>query len=99
MSAGKNGTHSSAALKKTPDPLKFLRQCPCMDFPNPKFVEIYRARNLPEAHSIRIALEESGIRVQIEGELLQGGVGDLPPGWATAPRILVEESQIAEARE
>src|SRR5438093_11737970 len=68
---------------------------PCMDFPNPKFVEVYRARNLPEAHSIRIALEESGIRVQIEGELLQGGEGDLPPGWETAPRILVEESQVA----
>jgi hypothetical protein len=69
-----------------------------MDFTDPKFVEVYRARNLPEAHSIRIALEESGIRVQIEGELLQGGIGDLPPGWATAPRILVEESQIAAAR-
>jgi membrane protease YdiL (CAAX protease family) len=70
-----------------------------MDFASPKFVEVYRARNLPEAHSIRIALEESGIQVQIEGELLQGGVGDLPPGWTTAPRILVEQSQIAEARE
>jgi membrane protease YdiL (CAAX protease family)/rubrerythrin len=71
----------------------------CMEFADPKFVEVYRARNLPEAHSIRIALEESGIRVRIEGELLQGGVGDLPPGWTTAPRILVEESQIAAARQ
>ncbi len=69
-----------------------------MAFADPKFVEVYRARNLPEAHSIRIALEESGIQVQIEGELLQGGVGDLPPGWATAPRILVEESQVAAAQ-
>jgi membrane protease YdiL (CAAX protease family) len=69
-----------------------------VEFADPKFVEIYRARNLPEAHSIRIALEESGIRVQIEGELLQGAVGDLPLGWVTAPRILVEESQIAAAR-
>ena len=69
-----------------------------MQFPDPKFVEVFRARNLPEAHSIRIALEESGIRVQIEGELLQGGLGDLPPGWATAPRILVEESQVAAAQ-
>jgi len=83
-----------AALKKTPDPFVIT-----MDFTDPKFVEVYRARNLPEAHSIRIALEESGIRVQIEGELLQGGIGDLPPGWTTAPRILVEESQIVAARE
>src|SRR5882672_10828899 len=63
-----------------------------------KFVEVYRARNLPEAHSIRIALEESGIQVQIEGEMLQGAVGDLPPGWATAPRILVQESQVEAAQ-
>jgi ribosomal protein L40E len=66
---------------------------------DPKFVEVYRARNLPEAHLMRMALEESGIRVRIEGELLQGAVGELPIGWVTAPRILVEESQIAEARQ
>ncbi len=70
-----------------------------MESADPKYVEVYRARNLPQAHSIRLALEQSGIRVQIEGEPLQGAVGDLPLGWATAPRILVEESQIAEARE
>jgi hypothetical protein len=70
-----------------------------MEFVNPKFVEAYRARNLPEAHMMRMALEESGIRVQIEGELLQGAVGELPIGWVTAPRILVEESQIAAARQ
>ena len=65
----------------------------------PKFVEVYRARNLPQAHAIRIALEDAGIAVQLEGELLQGAVGDLPIGWATAPRILVEESQVRAARE
>jgi len=70
-----------------------------MKVSHPKLVEIYRARNLPEAHTIRIALEEAGVRVLIEGELLQGVVGDLPPGWATAPRILVEESQVSAARE
>jgi hypothetical protein len=70
-----------------------------MPSPNPKFVEIYRARNLPQAHAIRIALEEAGIAVQVEGELLQGALGDLPIGWPTAPRILVEESQVPAARE
>jgi tetratricopeptide (TPR) repeat protein len=69
-----------------------------MESLDPKYVEVYRARNLPEAHSIRIALEESGIRVQIENELLQGAVGDLPPGWTTAPRILVKKSQVLAAR-
>ena len=70
-----------------------------MESADPKYVEVYRARNAPEAHAIRMALEESGIRVLIEGELLQAAAGDLPLGWATAPRILVEESQLASARE
>lgn len=69
-----------------------------MDTTDRNFVEVYRARNLPEAHTIRIALEEAGIAAQIEGELLQGVVGDLPLGWPTAPRILVEEAQAAAAR-
>src|SRR2546426_1458038 len=70
-----------------------------MKISHPKLVEIYCPRNLPEAHTIRIALEEAGIRVLIEGELLQGVVGELPMGWDTAPRILVEESQVSAARE
>jgi hypothetical protein len=65
---------------------------------DPNFVEAYRARNAPEAHLMANALEEAGIQVQIEGELLQGGVGDLPPGWPTAPRVLVEESQLPAAQ-
>jgi len=64
-----------------------------------KFVELYRAKNLPQAHMIRILLEEAGVRVQIDGELLQGVVGELPLGWVSAPRILVDESQIARAQE
>jgi hypothetical protein len=70
-----------------------------MDFADPHLVEIYRAKNLPQAHMIRIALEEAGIQVQIEGELLQAAVGELPIGWVTAPRILVDESQIPSAQE
>jgi hypothetical protein len=69
-----------------------------MEIVDPKFVEVYRAKNLPQAQMIRIALEDANIQAQIEGEILQGAVGELPIGWATAPRILVEESQSAEAR-
>jgi hypothetical protein len=65
----------------------------------PQFVEVYRARNVPEAHAIRIALEEAGIPARIEGDLLQGAVGELPLGWVTAPRILVNETHVASARE
>jgi hypothetical protein len=66
---------------------------------HPKLVEAYRARNLPQAHTIRLALEQAGIRAEISGELLQGAVGDLPLGWPTAPRILVDEGQLAAARD
>ncbi len=64
-----------------------------------ELVEIYRAPSLPQAHALRLVLEEAGIRVQIEGEHLQGAVGQLPIGWATAPRLLAPEFQAIEARE
>lgn len=65
----------------------------------PKFVEAYVASNPMPAHAIRLALEDAGIRVLIENESLQGAVGGIPCGWASAPRLLVEESQLAAARE
>jgi hypothetical protein len=69
-----------------------------MSAAQPKFVEVYRARNLAQAHAIRLALEAAEIPVQIQGELLQGAMGELPLGWNTAPRIEVEESQVEAAR-
>jgi hypothetical protein len=69
-----------------------------MSASNPKWVEIYRAENGPEAHMMRMALEEAGVPVRIEGELLRGVAGRLPMGWDTAPRILTEESQESVAR-
>src|SRR5258708_7082719 len=62
------------------------------------FIEVYRAKNLPQAHMIQIALEDAGIPAKLDGELLQGAVGELPIGWVTAPRILVDASQAAAAR-
>jgi hypothetical protein len=70
-----------------------------MSVSQPEFVEIYRPKNLMQAHAIRIALEDAGIRVHIEGELLQSAVGELPLGWDTLPRIVVEESQVELARQ
>ena len=64
-----------------------------------KFVEAYRAANSPQAHAIRFALEDAGVRVLIENESLQDGIGEIPSGWSAAPRIMVEESQLAAARE
>ena len=62
-----------------------------------ELIEVYRAANPIEAHTIRLALEDAGIKVEIDGESLQGG--EYPLGWSTAPRILVAESQVTAARE
>lgn len=70
-----------------------------MNDSQPELIEIYRAQNLSDAHLIRMALEDAGIRVRIDGELLQGLIGSLPLGWNSAPRVMVEESQAAVARE
>lgn len=65
----------------------------------PKMIEVYRAKDLPEAHLIRFMLGEAGINATIDGDSLQPGLGDLPYGWLTAPRIIVEESQAVSARQ
>lgn len=64
-----------------------------------KFVEAYRAAHPIQAHALRLALEEAGIQVIIENEALQGAIGDVPPGWSSAPRLMVEESQLTAARD
>jgi hypothetical protein len=63
-----------------------------------RLVEVYRAKNSPQAHLLKSALENSGIPALVEGELLQGALGELPIGWSSAPRILVDESDAAQAR-
>jgi membrane protease YdiL (CAAX protease family) len=52
-------------------------------------VELYRARGAAEAHAIRTELEAAGIPARVDGELLQGIVGEVPGGWVTAPRVVV----------
>ena len=64
----------------------------------PRDVEVYRARNIAQAHLLKGLLENEGIPAQVENDLLQGAVGDIPMGWATAPRILVEVHNALRAR-
>lgn len=63
----------------------------------PSFVVVYHARDISEAYIVRTALEEAGIAVQIENEILQTG-GELL-GWMTTPLVLVEESDVPAANE
>lgn len=61
-------------------------------------VEIYRAKNLPEAHAIRLFMESEGVAVSISNETLQGIVGETAMGWATSPRLLVTRSDLERAQ-
>ena len=66
--------------------------------PEPKMIEVYRAKNSLHANLLTSALEDAGIEVAIAGDQLQGVVGEIP-AWAAAPRILVQETNAVRARE
>lgn len=69
-------------------------------------LNIYRAANIVDAHLIRQMLEAKGIPAFIQGEYLQGAVGELPANTeilvqvanasADAARAVVEEWERAE---
>src|SRR5262245_55459690 len=52
-------------------------------------VEVYRAKDAGQAHLLSNALNDSGIANRIEGEALQGVIGEVAAGWQSAPRIVV----------
>jgi hypothetical protein len=62
-----------------------------------RWVEVYRARDSPQARLLKSALEDSGIRAAVEGDLLQGAVGE-PGEWWAAARIMVAERDTLKAR-
>jgi membrane protease YdiL (CAAX protease family) len=62
------------------------------------FVELFRAGSLFEADELVLALADAGMPARIENELLQGGLGELPPGWDTLPKVMVPEQRLSEAR-
>lgn len=59
----------------------------------------YIAASLEQAHIIRNVLEERGIRAVITNEALQFGVGELPMGYASAPRVVVAREDFDRARQ
>ncbi len=63
-----------------------------------RLIEVYRAKDSQQAHVLRTALEDAGIRALVEGELLQGALGGVPVGWSSDPRVLVEETDAVRAR-
>ena len=62
-------------------------------------IEIYAAENEQEAHIVRAWLSDAGIESIVSGGSLQQAGGELPLGFATAPRILVSADVSDRARE
>jgi len=68
-----------------------------------RLVEVYWARDAIDAHTVHALLDEIGIPAIVEGEMLQGAVGELAAGPATSPRVRVagadESRALAAIRE
>lgn len=56
---------------------------------------LYNASNGIEAHLVLNLLEQSGLSVRIDGEYLQGGIGDIQAMGIL--RVMVEEADYADA--
>ncbi|WOT06393.1 putative signal transducing protein [Shewanella youngdeokensis] len=63
-------------------------------------MQLLAAGNLLEAHTWKGMLESSGIAVELKGEALLGGVGELPTGiqnvelWVSQPDYQVAKKQM-----
>lgn len=58
---------------------------------------VYQARDGLEAHMVANLLQQVGIAAQVQGDLLQGGVGELPAAGLVS--VWVDNDDEARARE
>ena len=63
-----------------------------------KLVKVYSARDITQAYLMKFALEDYGIEVLLDNEPLLSLIPSVPYGTGTAPHLLVDEAQAAEAR-
>jgi len=59
------------------------------DVDEDEIVEIYGVRDQASAHMVKAVLANEGIEAWVINDAIQGAVGLVPAGWATAPRICV----------
>lgn len=60
-------------------------------------IKVYQAQNIAEAHILSGLLQSEGVEARVDGEYLQGGVGELPA--TDFASISVPEDQFAAAQE
>ena len=63
-----------------------------------EIVEIYRAKNEPDAMLMESALREHGIECRLVGQYLAGAVGEIPAGIASSPALWVNIADAERAR-
>lgn len=59
---------------------------------------IYTAARSEQAHLLKNLLADAGIRAYVVNDALQQAVGEFPPGWSSAARVVVPDDQAAVAR-
>jgi hypothetical protein len=64
---------------------------------NAVWVEVYRAKDVVQAHLLCDALNNEGVPAMVDGEWLSSGPNFL--GWSTLPRILCPPEVEEKARE
>lgn len=75
----------------------FRTQSACFILLSKYMLSIFDASNNIEAHLVMHQLQQAGINARIEGEYLQGGIGELAA--AGNIRVLVEPKDEEEARQ
>lgn len=63
-----------------------------------EIVEIYRAKNEPDAILMESALREHGIKCRLVGQYLAGAVGEIPAGIASSPALWVNVADAKRAQ-
>ena len=58
---------------------------------------VYEARDGLEAHMVAGLIEQAGIMAQVNGDMLQGGVGDLPAAGLASVWVADGDEQRARA--
>ncbi len=58
---------------------------------------VYEAPNIVEAQIVKDLLIQAGLNARVDGEYLQGGIGELPA--VSMVRVLVADSDFTEAQD
>jgi hypothetical protein len=58
-------------------------------------IKIYSAQNAIDAHIVKALLEQQGISARVNGEYLQGGIGELPMIGLVTVSVAEEDAEKA----